>query len=563
MENVNEEVLRGRLTELVKQRNDEERRRVRDLIDAENEKFPCLEEFDVESKFVKALDGITNEFCSDIIYLRINHDVPVEALTALFEYRFKFPRKSWEVKPLIDTDGKDEDNIFVSDESAFSMNFHEYDTVVEHLTDLLEVLGKVARRIDSSLKDRIVRLMGYGRMLAHYRGNFPHAEAAEIAKEIEGCIEGMRSELELMDPMELIGIKPPPPKHSNADFDLDEEFDASQYQDGDDPDAATDEAREFALEKYKKDFADLLPKGTVYKNEEGPVERLCKKIKALADKMDAAQPVIDDSWSPLDYSVLAKVLQIDFDLTYEAFENVEDDDFGVKLTHDTCWEETNESRQKKLIVEDLKRLITSAAIIAKNIQSSTYEDWARMLFLLEKSNGYFHGWFNEGEAIARRDAGEFVSLLRRARERIWSDITIAGNVKPVVRMKNTAIHIGKYASSFVSLCDPGKGVIVISDKEYRISSKAKKPWEYLSALVSTNDEKGYVELPSHWDSNFKATYGSSKELDPRKDINIVRWFIFTEHGKKGRDNTHRFRLMPKPNEEKIKSLMRGLKDLTA
>lgn len=558
------DAIKARLTELELKLNSEENRRVRILSEEQDERLPILDDLSEEGKPYKRLSWLVNDFtgCYLIQFSGFSlRNGLYEILVALFQYNFEFPTIKYKIKDKIDPLVADEDNIEKTRTQTNWMSGAESTLFSRLLDDVLLSLGKLARNIKSSALPRIVAFMS---RCEHFGGpalaNSPD-EAEVLAKELLDCVKIVNAELRLMSQDELVGVFPSRPVHD--DEDEEEEFDADQFSDNTDPEDATRKSRDFAEEQHKKEFADVLPKDGIVGRH--PLKYLSDHVRSIADEMERGQPSVDNRWIKLDTKTLARVLESDFDLTYEnyEYEDAPEDDEGrerVRLTHDTCWEETTESRFKKLIVEDLKRYLSAGAMVARIVNSPSLRDWSRMLTLMGKHDGRFYGFFLD-ESKTRKDLREFIATLERARDHIFGDVKAAGGVKPLVKDEDTSVKIGPYASKFVLVCDPGKGVLKVKDEkgvetEYRLSVTAKKVWETLRLLVGTKAADGFVKLPKKWDARFKANIGSTSQIDPNNDINIVRWYIFRENAKKGRGSTGRFRLMPTPEDSKIKELLK-------
>ena len=566
MADVDLETIKARLTNLELKLNSEESRRIHALEDEQLKRFPILEDLseggEVYKQLKRILDGITQRYL--ISYTPILADRKLEEnLTALFQYSFRFPKVYYKIKDKILPDVRDEENLEKTAGLSLWSDYAVSERLSELLDDVLMCLGKLAKNIKSTALSRIVTLAAKCATFGELPLANNEEDARGLAKEFLECVRIVNAELRIMEPEEQRGVHPSAPVHEYEEED--EEFDADQFSPNTDPDDATAAAREFAVEQYEKKFADLLPKKGAGKNEKHRFQYLSDFIRSIADEMEKGEPSVDTHWSRLDTSLLSRVLATDFDLTYESYEreDVDSDDgkYYVRLTHDTCWEETAESRLKKLIVDDLQRYLNASARVAQAVGSPSLSDWSRLLTLMGKHGGHFRGYFFDSEVSVAMDLREFVNTLARARDRIFGDVKAAGGVKPLVKDEDTSIKVGPYASKFVLLCDPGKGVFRVKDEkgvetEYRLSVKAKKVWETLCQLVSTKSVDGFVKLPQKWEARFKATIGSTSEIDPDNDINIVRYYIFRESPKKGRGGTGRFRLMPTPEAGKIKELLK-------
>ena len=560
------EAIKARLTQLELKLNSDENRRVRALEKEQNERLSILDGLSTEGKAYKRLDRLISELTGYYLFQFTGFNFGrklKEILSALFQYNFVFPKTTYRAKDEIDPNASDEDNIEKSvGQSHWWMAFSESDLFTRLLDDVLICLGRLAKNINSTAIPRIVALMARCEPFGSVALTNDPKEAESLAAEFINCMRIVNAELRLMQPEDWMGVFPARPVHDDEDV---EEFDADQFSNNTDPCDATEAARDFAVEQYNKSFADVMPKDGAVREENHPLKYLSDSVRRMADEMENGLPTVDKRWWKLDTQKLARVLESDFDLRYENYETEDapEDDEGrecVHLTHDTCWEETTEGRFKKLIVADLKRYISAGATIARTVGSPSLGDWARMLTLMEKYDGHFHDYFS-AQALARKNLREFISALVRARDQIWGDVTAFGGVKPLIKNTDTSIKIGPYASKFVMKCDPGKGVFVIKDTngketEYRLSVNANKVWETLGLLVSAKSADGFVKLPKKWDARFKANIGSTSEIDPYNDINIVRCFIFRENAKKGRGSTGRFRLMPTPADGKMRELLK-------
>ena len=566
MTEVDLEAIKARLTNLELKLNSEESRRVRVLEKEQDKRLSILGELSTDGEAYKRLDMLISEFTGYYLYQFTGFSFGgklKEILTALFQYNFVFPKTTYRVKDEIDPNASDEDNIEKgAGQSHWWTVFSDPDLFARLLDDVLICLGRLAKNIKSTATPRIVALMARCEPFGSAALTNDPKEAEALAVEFINCMRIVNAELRLMQPEDWTGVFPARPVHDDED---EEEFDADQFSNNTDPSDATEAARDFAVEQYKKRFADVMPKDGSVSEENHPLKYLSDSVRRMADEMENGQPTVDKRWWKLDTQKLARVLESDFDLRYENYETEDapEDDEGrecVRLTHDTCWEETTEGRFKKLVVADLKRYISAGAAIARTVGSPSLGDWARMLTLMEKYDGHFQDYFS-AQALARKNLREFISTLVRARDQIWGDVTAFGGVKPLVKNADTSIKIGPYASKFVMKCDPGKGVFVIKDPngketEYRLSVNAKKDWETLGLLVTAKTTDGFVKLPPKWEARFKVNIGSTSEIDPDNDINIVRCYIFRENAKMGRGSTGRFRLMPTPADGKMKELLK-------
>lgn len=499
------EAIKARLTQLELKLNSDENRRVRALEKEQDERLSILDELSTDGEAYKRLDRLISELTDydrfDLTGFNFGRKLK-EILSALFQYNFVFLKTTYRVKDEIDPNASDEDNIEkIEGWSHRWPAFSNTDLFVRLLDDVLISLGRLAKNITSTAMPRIVALMARCEPFGSVALTNDPNEAEALALEFINCMRIVNAELKLMQPEDWMGVFPARPVHDDEDV---EEFDADQFSNNTDPCDATEAARDFAVEQYNKRFADVMPKDGSVSEENHPLKYLSDSVRRIADEMENGQPTVDKRWWKLDTQKLARVLESDFDLRYENYETEDapEDDEGrecVRLTHDTCWEETTEGRFKKLIVADLKRYISAGATIARTVGSPSLGDWARLLTLMEKYDGHFQDYFS-AQALAQKHLREFISTLVRARDQIWGDVSAFGGVKPLIKNTDTSIKIGPYASKFVMKCDPGKGVFVIKDTngketEYRLSVNAKKVWETLGLLVSAKSADGFVKLP--------------------------------------------------------------------
>jgi len=443
-----------KLQKLAEEKNAPERHRVEALVEDQWKRLPDMKDFDYDkSRLVSGLKAMLSCMTGEWSIFTCTPDRISNQICQMIEYTARFYYQHWTIKKDVDPNAADEDNLECSKAVCYASYDNHVDRAVQLLMDNVLVLGKLARRIHSSILGRVVELIVKCKRINNM-GAYNHDQAQALTNEIVFCWQIIQTELELLDDDEKLEIYPEKPKHDAEDDE--EDFDEDQYDGTDDPDVATDEAREFALKKYRKEHADLLPKTDDNgKLGQHPMECMLSRIKSLADEMEAEKPSLDEKWYKLDYAYLSKILAANIMLMYECYERVVDGDDEtscVRLEHDTGSEETPENKYKKEIVENLRRYLTAAAKLSQKIGSSSYSQWTEMLALLEKYKGDFYGWFsfsNDG-GLAKKDLKRFIALFKSARQQIWSDskVYLPGAKKTVVDIsdestKKTAEAVGE------------------------------------------------------------------------------------------------------------------------
>ena len=315
------------------------------------------------------------------------------------------------------------------------------------MENLVLVLGRVARNINSSALPRIVQLrVDLMRLVFNGTGKASRKEAFRLAREFADCHDFVVTEIEFMDACDRTGIWRTPPIRKP---DISGEYELFYPQKGMTPEDATRESRAAALRNH-----------ALIMSKHGIPEKIAALSDSLTRLADMAQSGEAPSASecPLDGEALRAVLSEITDFTYIRFYNLDwwlrdenepdyadEDDDGAEHV----WESTDESRAMIALGSEIARYVDAALALAVRIGSSAAKDFSSVKSLFERY-GMHYGSSSSDQA----DLDTFVKKLLSACARLNSDVVAAklgGDVPVKVELTK------KSGETIAKAVRPGRG----------------------------------------------------------------------------------------------------------
>ena len=403
----------------VRASNDREMRRVKRLIAAQFRRLP-------EMKDPKALDDLAwwLRFLMDgIAYDRrvLMIDLQMRDVQDFLSLQLRFPYRRFEVR-----DGRafERPNVTYALESVDGA---KYQLVSRRLCDLLQMLGKIARRIGSPIYSEIVNCLVLCREYTTYREDFSQQtpeQAKALAERIFRCGNFIAEELRLMDVIpdatfpDLPDYELWPPVEPDDDFNLNSPAKKRT------PQEETDAGRAFQVDFYRK-------RNTVFStpikckdgSECNSVQAAAEIMKNLADEMVRGRQYVFSGRHNLFFPLLRRILSTETAITYRVYKGDALDEELVLRAHDRMkWEAMPENPCRLSIVKDLARYIDAALKLAIRHGSPIAEKLDAMARILSRHQKTICTADEVCDCAFTQDMKALVCLLRETSATFWLHI---------------------------------------------------------------------------------------------------------------------------------------------
>ena len=421
-----------RLNEIVSQRNDAEMARV---FDHAQTAYPNLRDVYCSLRCGKSgsfeITGFITTMRTLLVQLSGQEDFSNKRANAgqirnhfadIFSCPYEFDRKVWAVsKNATELALSDEQNIETTSCKQKIIGDGELNLIRYMISDLLEMIGQLARRINSCEMTRILRTLVAVKGKPWYGENLSPEAAAKLADEIVYCYEAIRCEIRLLSPAERSALVYPKKPRLRPDIVIDTNPPSDLS-----PEEKTKFCRNVAYRRLEHDNLFLMPLGGFYCEYLDPVVLTEKSAKAIAESYKNKKPTLDKGEDRFDYKSLAKILSADLRLYYDRYFMDQDFDEGEERyieyeNKDDVIEDTPQQKAKDRIVAYIREILDSAIKLSAESGSTASEDWVSAQVAFEKRDGDFHSRSAEDDDAAEADLDEFLTAFRRGRQRLWAD----------------------------------------------------------------------------------------------------------------------------------------------
>lgn len=346
-----------------------------------------------------------------------------EHLVEIFSCPYEFKMKCWSVKHNIHPAAfSDEMNIETGDRILRVLKDEELKFILDLIADFLEMIGQLARRIQSCEMTKILRTIVTAKGKPWYGENLSTEDASRLADEIVYCYEAIRSEVRLLSPAERAAISypkwtlhrpdiivnPTPPNDSTAK-------------------EKTEFSRKAALKRVKTEnflllsFAEFCLLGKI-----DAVKETEESVARLAESYDKNNPTLDKGRDEFNYRRLGEVLSADFRLYYEEYSEEEDfdEEEGKYIKYHEprdVVENTKYQDAKERIIRTIRRILNAAIKLSYDCGSKALDEWSAAQVAFERRDGDFHSYSADDDDTAAAELESFLKSFRLARQRLWVD----------------------------------------------------------------------------------------------------------------------------------------------
>lgn len=354
---------------------------------------------------------------------RVNAGQIREHLVEIFSCPYEFERKAWSIRPnATEHFIVEEQNLISTDSKQQVVGIEELNSVRSLITDFLEMIGQLARRIHSCEMTHILRTLVAVKGKPGNRENLSPEAAAKIADDIVYCYEAVRSEINLLSPAERTELVYPQIPRHRPDITID----------ANPPDNLTAEektkfCRDLAYERFKKENFRLLPFVDFFCHEFDDVKKTEDIATAIADSYKKNKPTLDKGKDSFDYKTMGEVLSADFRLYFNQYFTVKDFDEEIQEyveydESDEVTEDTPQQESKDRTIARLRETMDAAIKLSSECGSiKALDDWTSAQVIFEKRDGDFHSYSPADDDAAAAELEAFLTAFRRGRQRLWVD----------------------------------------------------------------------------------------------------------------------------------------------
>jgi len=421
-----------RLTKIVRQRNEAEKNRVFGYVLTAyphlKDVFPSLSAAKSGSpeitSFIKTMRMLLAQLTGkeNIFNKRVNARQVRDHLAEIFTCPYQFEGKFWSIRPnASELALSDEQNIIQGDGTLRIVGDGELTVIRLLISDMLAMVGQLARRIHSCEMNLVLRTIVATHMKPWYGENLQPDEAGKLADDVVYCYEAIRSEIRLMSPAERATlVYPKKPRHRpDITIDANPPPDLS-------PEEKTKFCRDIAYNQFKTKNIHLLPFIDFFCKDFDSVSLAEEHTELMAKSYKDKKPTLDKGEDTFDYKTLGEVLSADFRLYYDRY--YIDTDFDVERQQDIEFEnkddfveDTPQQKSKEKIIANLREILDAAIKLSAECGSKAGDDWAAAQVTFERRNGDFHSYSYEDDDAAEAELEDFLTAFRRGRQRLWAD----------------------------------------------------------------------------------------------------------------------------------------------
>ena len=424
--------LTERLTEIVKERNKLESARIFDYVETQfphlKEVYTSLETAEIKSDemscFVKTMRILLFQLSGkeNFFNRRTNAGQIRKHLIEIFNCPYEFDCKISSIRSDASEYAlSDEQNIATTIFKQKIVGIEELKLIRNLINDFLEMIGQLARRIQSCEMKRILRSIVAVKGKPWYSENLDSKDSERLADDIIYCYEAVKSEIRLLSPADRVALVFPKIPSRRPDIII-ETNPPSHLP----TEEKTEYCRNIAYKQFKKDYFHLLPFIDFKCDELDYIKQTEESIETIANSYKNKKPTLDKGEDRFNYEILGEVLGADFRLYYDRYFIDKDYDEDRKQffeyeNRDDVIENTSQEESKKRIIVSLKKILSVAIKLCAECGSIASEDWTAAQLKFESRDGDFHSYSSDDDDAAAADLEEFLTRFRRGRQRLWAD----------------------------------------------------------------------------------------------------------------------------------------------